>query len=818
MIKSYIKIAIRNLLKQKGYALINVLGLAVGLASCVIILFYVLHETSYDRHHENADRVYRVVSQIDFSGNYLELASVSAPMGPTLEEMAPEVEAMVRFRPRGSYLVRSEQSPENINEDRLVYAGPQVFRVFTMPLIHGEAESALRNPHSIVISRSAAERHFNRTDVVGESLILDNNSAFEITGVMEDIPVTSHFHFDFMMSMSTIDEADNNTWLSNNFRTYLLLADGTDPEAMEHHFNTLLNTHIEPQLQQFMGMSLEEFRAAGNSVEYGMQPLTDIHLHSDLAGEFEANGSITYVYIFSALAVFILMLACINFMNLATARSAQRAREVGVRKTLGSSRKQLAWQFLAESVLMSGLAFLVALLMVEISLPFFSELAGRPITSQYLAGPWLLPGIIAVVVLTGLVAGSYPALMLSSFQPVRVLKGSFTERGFQGVLRKGLVVFQFTMSIVIVIGLLVINRQLEYVQSKSLGFDRDQVVVIHDAYAIGGVSEIQTFKQSVMDYPVFRSGTISSFYPVEGFGRNDMVFWPKGASPSSDNTVSMQQWRVGDDYLETMGMELVEGRNLSGELDSGQNRVILNESAVARFGFEDPLGEEISVYGGGNDGSINSDTLIHYTVVGVVRDFHYESLRETILPLGLFYQATRGNVAFRINESSASEALDYLEQEWQKAAAGQPFSYSFLDQRFDQMYRSESRAQNLMTAFSILALVIACMGLFGLSAYTAEKRTREIGIRKVMGAGTGSIVTLVSGEFLKLVLISFLLAVPISWLIMQQWLSGFAYKTGIGWSLFLLAGAGAVVVALATVSWQSVRAALKNPVDSLRTE
>lgn len=816
MLKNYLKITFRNLWKQKGYAFINILGLAVGLACCIVILLYVSHELSYDKHHKHSDRIYRVVSKIDFSGNYLELASAPAPMGPTLIRDFPEVESVTRFRPIGSRIVK--QGDINIKEGGLVLADSTVFEVFSMPMLYGNPGTALKNPETVVITKSIAQKYFGKVDAVGESITILEEFDYEVTGVIEDMPATSHFNFNFLISMATTDESDNNSWFSNNFRTYVLLEQGTDPQQFEQHFETVKKQYVEPQLKSFMGVNLEEFEAAGNSVEYDLQPLTDIHLYSDLTGEFEANGSITYVYIFSALAIFVLLLACINFMNLATARASRRAKEVGIRKTLGSSRGQLTIQFLAESILLSIIAFLVALFLVELTLPFFSSLAGREITEEYLFNPGTIGIISGIVLVTGFLAGSYPALVLSSFQPVRVLKGAFREEMGHSLLRKGLVVFQFSISIIIIVGLLVINKQLNFIQNKELGFQKDQIIIVEDAYTLGSSYAVDDLKEQMLDYPIFESATISSFFPVEGFGKNDLAHWPRGKEPTQNNTVSMQRWSVDEDYIPTLGMELLSGRNFDADRSTDKNTVILNEAAVQRFGFEEPVGRSIQTFAIGHDGTIKNDEFLEYQIIGVVKNFHYESLRQNIQPLGLFNDRSSGNVALKIAASNTPEAINRLEQWWNDRAPDKPFNYTFMDQQFDQMYRSESRVQDLMTAFSVLAIAIACLGLLGLSAYSAERRTKEIGIRKVMGATVANIMTLMSGEFLKLIAISFVVAIPISYWIMSRWLQDFAFRTQVGFDVFLLAGVGALAVALATVSWQSITAALMNPVDSLRSE
>lgn len=813
MFRNYLKITFRNLWNNKSYSFINIVGLAFGLASCIIIILYVNNELSYDKHHEKSDRIARVVSFIDFSGSYLELATASAPMGPTLKNDFTDVEDMVRFRPRGEFLVRSGDI--NIKESDIIYSDPSVFNVFTIPVIHGNAETALAEPYTLALSKSKAVKYFGTENVVGKTLLLDDNQTFEITAVYEDMPETSHFNFEFLLSMETnADEANNGVWLSNNFRTYLLLKQGVDTDDFEENFASIKKTYIEPQLIDYTGNTLEEFEQAGNSVEYKLQPLADIHLHSDLIGEFKPNGSIQYVFLFSGLAGFILILACINFMNLSTARSVKRAKEVGIRKTLGSLRKQLVAQFFTESILLCLFSFLIALLIVELTLPFFSNLSGTNLVSNYFSNTNLILAIAGIVLVTGLLSGSYPAVMLSGFQPVKVLKGVL-DKGTSR-FRSLLVVFQFSVSLVVIIGLLVINKQLNFIQNQSLGFQKEQTVIIHDAYTLD--TNLNVYKEELLKEPEFKNATISSYLPVSGFSMNDQTFWPKGDDPVQGNTSSTQVWRVDTDYIPTLGMEITEGRNFSEDRGADENTVILNEALANRFGFEEPLGEVITTFTQRPDGSFDTENLLEFKVIGIVKNFHFKSLRENIAPLGLFKGTSRGNVIFKIDSQDAGTALAKLENSWKEMAPGQPFNYSFLDERFDRMYRTENRVSNLVFAFSVLIIIIACLGLFGLSAYSAEQRTKEIGIRKVLGASVSGIVSLVSKDFLKLILISFLIAAPVGYFIMQQWLKEFTYKTNIGFDVFLISGIGIVLIASITVSWQSIKAALTNPVKSLKSE
>lgn len=816
MFRNYLKITFRNLLKNKSYSFLNIVGLAIGLASCIVILLYVNNELSYDKHHEKADRIARVASFIDFSGSYLELATTSSPMGPTLKSDYVEVEDMVRFRPRGEFHVRSRDGDTNFKENDILYSDPTVFNVFTIPVIHGDPETALLEPYTLALSKSKALKYFGKENVVGETLLLDDMHSYRITAVYEDMPPTSHFNFGFLLSMETNgDEANNGVWLSNNFRTYLLFKEGTDIEAFKQNFETIKKTYIEPQLIDFTGSDLEGFQEAGNSLQYDLQPLSDIHLHSDLIAEFQPNGNINYVFLFSGLAAFILILACINFMNLATARSVKRAKEVGIRKTLGSVRKQLVAQFFTESVLLCILSFLIALLLVELTLPYFSNLSGTTLATNYFSDSSLIVSIISIVLITGLLSGSYPAIMLSGFKPIKVLKGAFKLKE-KSRFRSTLVVFQFSVSLVVIIGLLVINKQLDFIQNQSLGFQKEQTVIVHDAYTLS--SNLEAYKEELLNEPEFKSATISSYLPVNGFSMNDQTFWPKGQDPVQGNTSSMQVWLVDEDYIPTLGMEIVVGRNFSEDRGADENTVILNEALADRFGFEDPIGEVINTFTQNPDGSFDNENLREFTIIGVVKNFHFRSLKENISPLGLFKGGSRGNVIFKIDAENASIAISKIENTWAEMAPGQPFSYSFLDDRFDQMYRSENRVSNLVLMFSVLIIVIACLGLFGLSAYSAEQRTKEIGIRKVLGASVAGIVSLVSKDFIKLILISFFIAAPVGYFIMQQWLKEFTYKTNIGVDVFLISGIGIILIASITVSWQSIKAALTNPVKSLKSE
>ncbi|GAB4027655.1 ABC transporter permease [Spirosoma gilvum] len=813
MLTNYIKIAWRTLQKQRGFSAINIFGLAVGLACCLLITLYVLDELSYDRYNEKADRIYRIHSDIKFGGNDMRFAVSPDPVGPTLKKDYPQVEQYVRLHQRGTWLVKRAGETTNLREDNVTFADSTLFDVFTLPLIAGDPKRALAEPNTIVISESAAKRHFGNQNPIGQTLLLDNRLTFKVTGVMRDMPKNAHFHADLFPTMLN-DDYPWGQWLSNNHYTYIVLKPGTDPATFAKNFETVIEKYVGPQAQQMIGTSMAEFRKAGNSIRYWMMPLTDIHLYSKQQIELAPNGDIQYVYIFSAVALFILLIACINFMNLATARSANRAREVGVRKVMGSERQQLIGQFMTESVLTSTLAMVLAIAFVALALPGFNTIAAKELTLDQLTSSYLLPALVLLPFIVGAFAGSYPAFFLSSFQPIKVLKGGLSALKMGsgiggGSLRSGLVVFQFMMSVILIVGTIIVYRQITYIQTKNVGFNREQVLTVNDAYAIG--KQAETFRQEVLRLPGVLNGSISGYLPTPS-SRNDNAFFAEGQTDLNKGA-NMQTWGVDHDYVKTMGMQLVRGRDFSRDFGSDSSGIILNEAAVRVFGFKDPIGKHVWRFND-NEGK----TRKSYTVIGVMKNFHFESLRRNIGALSLVLDSNSGAVSFRLSGSNVPVLVKQIEAKWKQLAPGQPFSYQFMNQSFDEMYRAEQRVGTIALTFAALAVLIACLGLFGLAAFMAEQRTKEIGVRKVLGASVTSIVGLLSKDFLKLVLIAIVIASPVAWWAMNQWLADFAYKIDIEWWMFALAGLLAVGIALLTVSFQSIKAALMNPVKSLRSE
>ncbi len=818
MFKNYLKIAARNLLKHQAYSLINVLGLAIGMACCILILLYVQNELRYDRHHEKAGRIYRVASDHKFGGTHFQMAVSPAPMAEALVRDFPEVESAARFRGYGSFLIK-KAGEQNFKEERVIFADDAIFDIFTIPLLAGDAKAALTAPNAVVISRASAKKYFGEADPVGQTLLFDNTDVFKITGVFEDMPDNGHFHFDFIASLTSMDESRNNMWVSNNFRTYLLLKEGGEPaalkaKALEAKFPEMVKKYAGPQAEELLGASLDEIIRQGNQIRFYLQPLQDIHLHSDLGVEFEPNGNIKYVYIFSAIAFFILLIACINFMNLATARSANRAREVGIRKVVGSYRRQLIGQFLAESIFLSVIAMALAVVMVELVLPTFNRLAEKNLQTFYFGNWPMLAALIGITLLVGVVAGSYPAFVLSAFKPVSVLKGALQAGARASRLRSALVVFQFAASVILIVGTIIIRNQLHYIQNKNLGFDKEQVIVLHDAYALR--EKLDAFKNEVMRNPRIASATVSGYLPVSS-DRSDTGFWPEGQR-AGDNPVSMQIWSADYGYIPTMGMEMVAGRNFSETFGADSSAVILNEKAAKMFGFNDPLGKKIYTWGFTPGQGIDRDRSIPYTVIGVIKDFHFASLKENIGALGLRLGRSRGLMSFRFKVENVAALIAFLENKWKEFAPDQPFAYSFLDERFSNMYRVEQKVGDVFSVFAGLAIFTACLGLFGLASFMAEQRTKEVGIRKVLGATAVNVTALLSKDFVKLVLVANLIAWPVAWYAMNRWLQDFAYRVNISWWVFALAGGLALLIALLTVSTQAIKAALANPVEALRYE
>lgn len=813
MLRNYFTIAFRNLKKHRFYTLINVAGLAIGIAACLVITLYIFHELSYDKHFAHADRIYRVNAEILFNGNHHRLAVMPAPAAKAFLTDFPEVEASGHFRQWGWR--RLKHGDETIKERFTVYGSNGILDVFSLPLISGNAKNALAEPNTLVMSRTKAELYFPGQSAVGQTIVVDDE-LYKVTGVYEDFPSNTHMKFDFIMSMEGLEESKDQNWLSNNFNTYIRLKEGATAAHLQAKIPKLIETHVVPQIQVAFGGDVDMIALGekGNKFEYSLTPLTDIHLHSDRTAELSANGDITYVYLFGAIAVFILGIACINFMNLSTARSANRAKEVGVRKVLGSLRSHLVRQFLVESVLLSLFSFAIALVLAQLAIPVFNTLAESSLSIPIGSVSFLMV-LFAAALFVGFLAGLYPSFFLSAFKPVNVLKGKASLGMKSGFIRSALVVVQFMISIFLVIGTIVAQRQLAYIQNKKLGFAKDQVVVLHNTDQLGNRKE--AFRNTLLGYPSISAVSTSGYLPIAGWGRNDTTFWPEGTQPTPENMISMQYWFVDYDYVPTLGMNIVEGRNFSRDFPSDSTALIVNQAAAKRFGFDDPIGRKIESFEV-FDATIDFKKTKTFTIVGVVEDFHFESLKQNITPLCLQLGPSGWSMPVRFASADTREVMNQIEKEWKAIMQDVPFEYTFLDEAFGDMYTFESRLGQVFAIFAGLAIIIACLGLFALSAFTAEQRTKEIGIRKVLGASVSSIVVLLSKEFGKLIVIAFILAAPLSWFAVDLWLRDYTYKVEIGIFVYLFAGLAAFIAAWLTMSYQSIKAARSNPVQSLRSE
>ncbi len=809
MYKNYFKVAFRNLWKNKGFTAINITGLSVGLATCLLILLYVMDELSYDKYNEKADRIYRVDGNLMFGGNHFILAVVPEPMGAAMKKDFPEVEQETRFRNYGGFLVK--KGNQNVQEEKVIYTDSTLFDVFTLPMVSGDPKSALVNPNSVVITETIAKKYFNTTDAAGKNLIVNDTQNLKVTGVIKDIPKQSHFNFEFFVSLNgSIQPFEVNQWVSNNLNTYIVLKKGADPKALEAKFDDMITRYVGPALKQ-LNMTMESLKKSGNYLKYSLTPLTSIHLHSNKTAELGANSSIEYVYIFSVVAIFILLVACVNFMNLSTARSSGRAKEVGVRKVLGSLRSNLISQFLAESILITFISLLLALGIAALLLGYFNQLAGKEIGLGLFIRPWFLPSLILLMLIVGLLAGSYPAFYLSAFKPIEVLKGKLAAGFKNGWLRSGLVVFQFWISIVLIIGTIVIYNQLSYMRNKDIGFKRDNILIIKNTYPLG--TQADAFKNDILKVTGVVNATKTGYLPTGSY-RNDS---PLFLDPSLDQktAISLQQWRVDENYIPTLSMQMVAGRNFSKQMLTDSSGIILNEAAAKMLAYKDLIGKKLYYI---KNFDLSKKDIEYYHILGVVKNFNFNSLREQVTPLALLLDNENGSIAFRLNTSNTAAIVSEVENKWKAIVPSQPFQYSFMDADFDNTYKTEQHIGKIFITFAVLAILIACLGLFGLVTYAAEQRTREIGIRKVLGASAGTIVGMLSKDFVKLVLISAVIAFPVAWWAMNKWLQDFAYRIQISWWIFLIAGVVALVIALVTVSVQAIKAALTNPVRSLRSE
>lgn len=804
MYKNYLKIAWRNMTAQKMYSAVKIGGFALGLATCIIIALYIRHELSYDKQYTNVGTIYRVYNeqQGPDGGKW---TAVPAPFAGLLRENFPEIELAGRLIPynwynAGSNLVREVNERENIYEEKFAYADPELLEILEIPMVYGNGKTALAQPNTIVISRKKAEKFFPGQDPTGKIIILndDEKQSYTIGGVMQDFPPNSHLQFDFFLTLKGKEfwDGEQTSWCCWNYNPYIRVRDGTDPAELEKKLLTIKKIYVD-YLAKEKNQSIDDVR---KYFAFRLQPVKDIHLHSDGIHDIIPHGDIRYIWMFGGIAVFILLLACINFVNLSTARSANRAREVGLRKVVGSYRSWLIQQFLSESILYSVVSFLLALIILRLGLPFFNDLAGKTIIIPWTEW-WFFPLLIGAALIVGIIAGIYPSFYLSSFRPIDVLKGSIARGMKNSRIRSAMVVFQFTTSIVLIIGTFIIYQQMDFMLKKKVGYDREQVLMIHGANTLANQ---QTFKDELLKLPQVKGVTMTQYLPVLGTKRDQNMFWREGKS-QEEIGIGAQAWWVDVDYVSTMGMKIAAGRNFNRDLASDSSAVIINQTMAKELGMKNPLGEKIQNWR-------------VWTVIGVVEDFHFDDMKGKIGPL-CFMRGDWGSIAtVKLNTPDMRDAIASVTSVWDKLMPNQSIRYTFLDESYARMYDDVRRTGNIFASFAILAIIVACLGLFALSAFMVEQRHKEISIRLVLGASLQNIFRLLTDQFVKLVLISFVIAVPLSWYMMQTWLQDYEYKITIGWEVFLVSGVISVFIALLTVSYQSVRAALANPAESLRSE
>jgi putative ABC transport system permease protein len=806
MIKHYIKIALRSLVRSKGFSFINIFGLATGMTACVLIMLYVADEMSYDKHHKDGHRLYRIASEVKGE----KWVATPAPMAEGLKKDFPEVEQsarLLRFPGAEKMLLKYEQGQKQFFETNAYYVDSTYFELFSYELKFGDIHTALNGPNTIVISEDVATKFFGNENPVDQVLKVGLSFGefnYTIKGVFKNTGNKSHIPSNLFLSMNNGDIGgwvkSQTKWAINSiFHTYVKLKEGSDARAFENKLHDFLNRN-----------GGEEFKAAGFEKRLFIQPVEDIYLHSDYGYEVAPNGNIKYLYIFTSIAVFVLLIACINFMNLSTARSEKRAKEVGMRKVNGANRSSLVGQFLGESLLMSGLAFAFTIMMIQLLIPAFNQLTHKELSLIRL--PNIFIWLTMLTVLTGLLSGLYPAFYLSSFKPVSVLKGTIRSSISAATIRKGLVVFQFTISIVLILGAILISQQMSYMSNQNLGFDKNQKIVLPLQTSEANASS-NTLKNELLDNSQVVAAAKGGTYPgIESV--NSMLFYSEGKTAQENVDIKTNYAEPG--YIETLGVELLRGRDFAREFTNDQGALILNEEAIHQLGYtiDNAVGRKVHFE--------FQNATQSMEIIGVVKDYHFQSLHQKIKPLALsvhpIFGMPTGYLILDVKSSHYPDLIATLQRTWNKINPNSPFSYSFLDQDFQNNYEKEERTSQLIRYFTFIAIVIACLGLFGLVTFTAEQRVKEIGVRKVLGASGSQIVMLLSKDFMKLVVTAIVLSSPVAYYLMNEWLSGFAYRIDIKWWVFAVAGGAAVLIALLTISFQAIKAALINPVESLRSE
>jgi putative ABC transport system permease protein len=808
MYRSYFKIGWRNLSRQKMYSAIKIGGFGLGIATCLLIALFIRDELSYDLHYANKDRIFRVIRSGDFGEGMERTVWFESPFAEALKNDFPEVEKSGRLNASelfgaGNNEIRRADQVENYYEEGFVYMDQALLEILEIPMVYGNREHALAEPNTIVLSKSKADKYFPNEDPVGKLMVLNNDkeSTYRIGGVMADFPSNSHLQYHFLITLTDREfwKGEKDFWWATNYPTYVLLRDGADARAFEKKIVSMVKKYHVPDWIRRGKVDAEK---VASTFKFELQPIHDIHLKSDGIYDIAPRSSMRYVWLFGAIATFILLIAAINFINLSTAKSANRAKEVGLRKVVGSVRSNLVKQFLTESLLFSLVSFVLGIAMALVLLPYFNTLAGKAIEF-----PWtewqLFPILLGALIVVGIIAGLYPSFYLSGFQPIQVLKGHLSKGSKSSTLRSTLVVFQFATSIVLIVGTIVIYRQMHYMLNKKVGFDKEQVLLIQGTNSLKNQAE--TFKNELMTLSGIQSVSYADYLPIQGSKRNGNGFWKEG-EVKTEEAIGGQFWRVDYDYVKTMGMKIVEGRDFSVKVASDANAVLINQKMADKLFQGNALGKKIT---NGNEPQM---------VIGVVEDFHFETMKEEIAPLCMAIGYNSNIASVRVTATDMTELLKSIETTWKKILPHQPIRYTFLDDSFELMYKDVKRMGRILITFSALAIIVACLGLFALSAFMVEQRGKEISIRLVLGASVKSIFRLLTQNFVKLILVSFVIAVPIAWYLMDKWLQDYKYKTDITWEVFIVAGGLSIAIALLTISYQAIRAAFVSPVNSLKSE
>jgi putative ABC transport system permease protein len=808
MFSNYLKTSIRNLLRYKGYSLINIVGMTLGLASSILILLFVLDELSFDKFNKDSDRIYRISVQGKIQGPEIRAAVSCVPIGPTLVKELPGVEQYTRLFPfGGDPLVRNED--KSFVEDGFVYADSTFFDVFTTRFIAGNSSKALNRPNTLVITRSIAMKYFGSTDIIGKTLqIFDPPQPFSVEGVIEDFPANSHIRFSILASFMTNQLSRINIWVGNNVYTYIKIAKKTSFRDIESGMATIVDKYVGPQLKQYLGFDLAQMQAAGNRYGYILTPITDIHLKSDLDFEFRPNGSMSTVYIFSIIALFLIIIASINFMNMATARASSRAREVGIRKVVGSQRSHLIRQFLTESSLLTLISFVLAILIVFLALPYFNDMANKELSINLINWGIFSPILILLLVFISLASGSYPSFYLARFNPVSVLKGKLQMGVKSGWLRKTLVIIQFFITIGLIVSTLVISKQNRYLLNKDLNFDKSNLLVVNRAYALG--NQTQVFIDRIKSVSGITDASLTSQVPG-GRGAGNTVFRREG-----DASEELQNFNImvtDHNFQKTMKIEMVQGRYFSREFGSDSSAVVINEAAAKRLQWDNAIDKvlfQVAANPTGGDLPMN--------VIGVIKDYNYESLHQEVKPL-VIRLAPGGVVAvIRYSGNQATDIVSTVRKVWSEVAPNQPFNYTFMEDQLLDNYQKDRQMGRIFSIFAILAIIVACLGLLGLASFTIEKRKKEISIRKCLGAPSASIMEMLLTETILLVIVATFLASPLSWYLMKHWLQNFNYHINMGAGIFILSTLISLIIAVSTILMHVYRASVRNPIDALKMD